>query len=449
MKEEVLMEMLNQKWNKILEQVKFDGDLSDIAYETWLLQLKPYDMDEEKIYVSVPNDLTIQQIQRKFLLFMDIAVAENLGKRYTLEFTTEEKAKKKQKVDLQKVPTMSGLNKKYTFDTFVVGDNNRFAQASALAVAELPGEAYNPLYIHGGPGLGKTHLIQAIGHYVSQQDATKKVIYVTSEQFTNEVIEAIRMGGASDITKLREKYRTCDVLMIDDIQFLIGKESTQQEFFHTFNELHSAGKQIVITSDRPPKELKSLNERIISRCEWGLMANIDIPEFGTRMDILRKQSEAQQMSVEAGVLEYIANHFTTNIRELEGALTRLSAYNRLTKETVTLEVAERELALYISPDSKREITAQLIIETVAEHYQIPVEHIISKKRNANIVRPRHIAMYLCDEIIQLPLNLIGSSFGKRDHSTVCHARDKIAEEILENQQLALEIETIKKKINPN
>ena len=443
------MEMLNQKWNKILEQVKFDGDLSDIAYETWLFQLKPYDIDEEKIYVSAPNDLTIQQIQRKFLLFMDIAVAENLGKRYILEFTTEEKVKKKPKTDTPKVPVVNGLNKKYSFETFIVGDNNRFAQASALAVAELPGEAYNPLYIHGGPGLGKTHLIQAIGQYISQQDSTKKVIYVTSEQFTNEVIEAIRMGGASDITKLREKYRTCDVLIIDDIQFLIGKESTQQEFFHTFNELHAAGKQIVITSDRPPKELKSLNERIISRCEWGLMANIDIPDFKTRMDILRKLGELHQMSVEEGVLEYIANHFTTNIRELEGALTRLAAYNRLTKEIVTLQVAERELALYISPDSKKEVSAQLIIETVAEHYQIPVEHIISKKRNANLVKPRHIAMYLCDDIIQLPLNLIGSSFGNRDHSTVCYARDKVAEEMKVNKQLVAEIETIKKKINPN
>jgi len=444
------MEELKQKWKKILNQVRQEGELSDVAYETWLLQLKPYDIDEEKIYVAAPNELTIQQIQKKFLLFMDIAVAENLGRKYILEFSTEEKVKKKSEQEIShKIAKESTFNKKYTFETFVVGENNRFAQASALAVAELPGEAYNPLYIHGGPGLGKTHLIQAIGHYIAKQDATKKIIYVTSEQFTNEVIETIRTGGASDMTKLRDKYRTCDVLMIDDIQFLIGKESTQQEFFHTFNELHAAGKQIIITSDRPPKELLSLNERIISRCEWGLMANIDIPSFDTRMNILRKQAELHQIAIEEAVLEYIANHFTMNIRELEGALIRLTAYAKLTKEIITLEVAERELALYISPDSKKEVTAQVIIETVAEHYRISVEQILSKKRSASIVKPRHIAMYLCDELIKMPLNLIGSSFGNRDHSTVVHARDKIVEAMKNNQQLCMEIEVIKKKISPN
>ncbi len=447
------MKTLQEKWGKIIEQVCREGDLTAIAYETWLLPLKPYEMDTEKIYVQAPNDLVIQYINRKLLIFLDIAVAEIMGKRYVLDFSTEMKSAKAKQTQDVNPPARSvsgtGLNSKYTFDAFVVGENNRFAQASALAIAEMPGEVYNPLYIHGGPGLGKTHLMQAIGHYIAQNDPDKKIIYVTSEAFTNEVIDAIRMGGASDITKLREKYRTCDVLMIDDIQFLIGKESTQQEFFHTFNELHSAGKQIVITSDRPPKELTSLNERIISRCEWGLMADIGVPDFAMRMEILRKNARHRKIDIDEAVLTYIANHFKTNIRELEGALTRLAAYAILTKEELTLEIAERELALYIKPDVQNEITPQLIIETVAEHYRMPVEHIISKKRNANIVKPRHVAMYLCRELTETPLNLIGSSFGKKDHSTVIYACDKIETELQADMQLVSVIEVIKKKISPN
>ena len=444
------MQRLKDNWGKILEQVRVESDMSFVAYETWLLPLKLYDMDTKKIYVSTPNDLTAQHIKRKFLLFFDIAVAEIMGKRYEIEFISETVAKKKEVNVELKSPSVSGniLNNKYTFDTFIVGDANRFAHASALAVAELPGEAYNPLYIHGGPGLGKTHLVQAIGQYIVKYNPDKKIIYVTSEAFTNEVIEAIRIGGASDLSKLREKYRTCDVLIIDDIQFLIGKESTQQEFFHTFNELHSAGKQVIITSDRPPKELTTLNERIISRCEWGLMADIGVPSFQMRMDILRKNAELKNVAVDDEILSYIANHFKTNIRELEGALTRLVAYVKLTKEVLTIEVAERELAYYISPETEMEITPQLIIETVAEHYRIPVEHIVSKKRNANIVRPRHVAMYICHELTEVPLNLIGSSFGKRDHSTVVHACNKIEEELLVDKQLESEIEVIKKKISP-
>lgn len=445
------MQKLLNNWEKILDQVRMESDMSMVAYETWLLPLKPYDMDTEKIYVSTPNDLTVQHIKRKFLLFFDIAVAEIMGQRYEIEFVAEIATKKNvitEQIKPSRCISGNSLNTKYTFDTFVVGEANRFAHASALAVAELPGEAYNPLYIHGGPGLGKTHLVQAIGQYIFKNNPNSKVIYVTSESFTNEVIEAIRIGGASDLSKLREKYRTCDVLIIDDIQFLIGKESTQQEFFHTFNELHSAGKQVIITSDRPPKELTTLNERIISRCEWGLMADIGVPSFQLRMDILRKNAELSNTDVDETVLSYIANHFKTNIRELEGALTRLVAYAKLTKEELTIEVAERELAYYISPEVEKEITPQLIIETVAEHYRIPIEHIISKKRNANIVRPRHVAMYICHELTDVPLNLIGSSFGKRDHSTVVHACNKIEEELLVDKQLASEIEVIKKKISP-
>ena len=446
------MEHIIKKWERIIEYAWKESDISEVAYEAWLLPLKPYNLVEDKLYIMAPNDLTIQHIQRRLLLFLDIAIAEVLGKRYTIDFVTEKSEENRKRIlTPQSSKNLSGsnLNRKYTFETFVVGQNNRFAHGAALAVADMPGEAYNPLYIHGGPGLGKTHLVQAIGHYVAQHQPEKKIIYVTAEMFANEVIETIRRGGAQDMPKLRERYRNCDVFILDDIQFLFNKENTQQEYFHTFNELHAAGKQIIITSDRPPKELVGVSERIVSRCEWGLMADIGVPNYEVRMAILQRAVVEQQVEIGEDVLSYIANHFITNIRELEGALTRLCAYARLTNEKITLEVAERELAYYVSPEVEPEITPQLIMETVAEHYKIPIEQMIAKKRNATVVKPRHVAMYLCRELTDIPLNLIGDSFGKRDHSTVVSACKKMEEQIQKDSQLFSEIEVIRKKISPN
>ena len=291
--------------------------------------------------------------------------------------------------------------------------------------------------------------MHSIGNFILDQSPESRVLYVTSEEFTNEVIESIRAGNATAMTKLREKYRTVDVLMIDDIQFIIGKESTQEEFFHTFNVLHSAGKQIILTSDKPPKEMETLEERIQSRFEWGLMADIGLPDYETRMAILRRKVESDEMELSDEILNYIANNIKSNIRELEGALNKLLAYGNLVKTEITMDIARKELQNIITPDKPKEITPQLIIEVVSEHFQISLEQIISKQRSNDIVRPRQIAMYLCKSMTNIPLDTIGTLLGKRDHSTIIHGIRKITEEYNSNENTRILIETIKKKINPN
>ena len=291
----------------------------------------------------------------------------------------------------------ANLYPKYRFDTFVVGSNNKFAHSAALAVAESPGISYNPLFLYGGPGLGKTHLMHSIGHFIIEHNPQAKVLYVTSEQFTNEVIESIRSGRAENMSKLREKYRTVDVLMVDDVQFIIGKESTQEEFFHTFNELHQAGKQIILSSDKPPKEMETLEERFRSRFEMGLIADIQSPDYETRMAILRKNSENYGKNIDDDVINYIATNIKSNIRELEGAYNKIIAYSRLNNVDVTLENAMEALKDIIYPDKSKVITPQLIIDTVCEQYGVKKDDIVSKKRQAEIVLPRQVIMYLCRE----------------------------------------------------
>ena len=291
--------------------------------------------------------------------------------------------------------------------------------------------------------------MHSIGNFILDQNPEMRVLYVTSEEFTNEVIESIRTGNATAMTKLREKYRTVDVLMIDDIQFVIGKESTQEEFFHTFNVLHSAGKQIILTSDKPPKEMETLEERIQSRFEWGLMADIGLPDYETRMAILRRKVEADEMELGDDILNYIANHIKSNIRELEGALNKLLAFGNLVKTEITLDIAIKELQNIITPDKPKEITPQLIIEAVSEHCQISLEQMISKNRSNDIARPRQIAMYLCKTLTNTPLASIGALLGGRDHSTIIHGINKITDEYNSNENTRILIDTIKKKINPN
>jgi chromosomal replication initiator protein len=331
----------------------------------------------------------------------------------------------------------------------VVGGNNRFAHNASLAVAESPGEAYNPLFLYGGPGLGKTHLMHAIGHFIIENNPGSKVLYVTSEQFTNEVIESIRSGKAETMSRLRDKYRTVDVLMVDDVQFIIGKESTQEEFFHTFNALDQAGKQIIISSDRPPKEMETLETRIRSRFEMGLMADIGYPDYETRMAILRKKVETEHITFSDEILQYIADNIKSNIREIEGALNKLVAYSNLEKTEITMDIARKELQNIISPDKPREVTPQLIIEVVAEHYNLSVDDMVSKKRTSNIATPRQIAMYLCRRMTDYPLEAIGSFLGGRDHSTIIHGADKIEEKYDNDSDTRAQIDTIMKKINPN
>jgi len=342
----------------------------------------------------------------------------------------------------------ANLNPKYKFDTFVVGSNNKFAHSASLAVAESPGKAYNPLYLYGGPGLGKTHLMHSIGHFILEESPDMKVLYVTSEEFTNEVIESIRSGNAAAMTKLREKYRTVDVLMVDDVQFIIGKESTQEEFFHTFNVLHAAGKQIIISSDKPPKEMETLEERFRSRFEWGLIADIQAPDYETRMAILKKNIDTYDRYIDEEIINYIATNIKSNIRELEGALNKIIAFAKLNKVDLTLSLAEEALKDVIYPNKPKEVTPALIMNIVAEHFNVKAEDITSKKRNAEFVQPRQVFMYLCRDLTDTSLTNIGKYLGKKDHTTVMHGVSKIEEEMKMNDDLRIKVETIKKKISP-
>lgn len=446
------MEAIFEKWDQILQYVKEEHDISDISFETWLKPLKICTIKGNTLYIEVPLDsMAVNYISKKYELPLRVSITEMTGVEYHLEFILEDKAKELKSAQAKKpatIPERSNLNPSYTFDTFVVGNNNRFAQSASLAVAESPGESYNPLYIYGGPGLGKTHLMHSIGNFILDQNPEMRVLYVTSEEFTNEVIESIRTGNATAMTKLREKYRTVDVLMIDDIQFIIGKESTQEEFFHTFNVLHASGKQIILTSDKPPKEMETLEERIQSRFEWGLMADIGLPDYETRMAILRRKVGTDELDLSDEILNYIANNIKSNIRELEGALNKLLAYGNLVKTEITMEIAIKELQNIITPDKPKEITSQLIIEVVSEHFQISLEQILSKERSNSVARPRQIAMYLCKNMTNDSLESIGVMLG-RDHSTIIHGIKKITEEYNSNENTRILIETIKKKINPN
>ena len=374
---------------------------------------------------------------------------------YDISFILEKEKSRDAEADFKSPSSNTGnvnyeqanLNPKYKFDTFVVGNNNKFAHSACLAVAESPGNAYNPLFIYGGPGLGKTHLMHSIGHFILEQNPEMKVLYVTSESFTNEVIESIRSGNATAMTKLREKYRTVDVLMIDDIQFIIGKESTQEEFFHTFNVLHSAGKQIVISSDKPPKEMETLEERFRSRFDWGLIADIQPPDYETRMAILKKNAENFNRQIDDEIFQYIATNIKSNIRELEGAFNRIIAKSKIENQSeITLELAEDALKDIINPDKPKEITPSLIIEVVAEQFGVSPEDITSKKRNSEFVQPRQVVMYLCRKLTDTSYVNIGKLLGKKDHTTIIHGVNKIEDELDSNPELSYKIETIKKKI---
>ena len=450
------MNKVVEKWDEILQIVKTEHDLSDVSFNTWLKPLTVYEVVDNVVTIIVPSEqVGLNYISKKYKLPLQVTISEVTGmENCDINFILPEDVPKKEEVS-PKAQSQDArceeahLNPKYTFDTFVVGSNNKFAQAAALAVAESPGDTYNPLFIYGGAGLGKTHLMHSIAHFIIDHDENSKVLYVTSEEFTNELIETIRNGNNSAMTKFREKYRNIDVLLVDDIQFIIGKESTQEEFFHTFNALHSAGKQIILTSDKPPKDMETLEERIRSRFEWGLMADIGAPDYETRMAILRRKVESDDMSLSDDILNYIANNIKSNIRELEGALNKLLAYSNLEKTEITMEIAKKELQNIITPDKPREITPQLIIEVVSEHFQISLDQMISKNRSNEIARPRQIAMYLCKTMTDIPLDSIGSLLGGRDHSTIIHGIKKIADEYDSNEQTRNLIETIKKKINPN
>ena len=455
------MNAVIEKWDEILQTLKSEYEVTDVPFNTWLKPLKIHGVDGKLITVAVPSEqgsIGVNYISKRYKIPLQVTICvltgmEECEVQFALEkdLIEEDEEEKKPSYDNPAQDTRyeeAHLNPKYTFDTFVVGSNNKFAQAAALAVAESPGDTYNPLFIYGGAGLGKTHLMHSIAHFILEHNKNSRVLYVTSEEFTNELIETIRNGNNTAMSKFREKYRNIDVLLVDDIQFIIGKESTQEEFFHTFNSLHSAKKQIIISSDKPPKDMEILEERFRSRFEWGLIADITLPDYETRMAILHKNEEMNGYSISEDVIKYIATNIKSNIRELEGAFNKVMAGAKLEKKEVTLELAEQALKDIISPDEKKVITPEYIISVVAEHYGVTPADLSGNKRNSKIVMPRQVSMYLCREIISTPLKNIGKALGNRDHTTVMHGIEKIENELQNDDNLKNTIDILKKKINP-
>ena len=448
------MSEIADRWEEIKEIIKKEYDLTDISYNTWIKPLKYYKDENHTVTILIPSDQAhaVSYITNKYKNFFQVSISEMFNSEYQVSFILEKDIKNEDS-DEEKINTYNinkenaNLNPRYNFDTFVVGSNNKLAHSAALAVAESPGEAWNPLYLYGGPGLGKTHLMHSIGHFILEQNPDKKVLYVNSEEFTNEVIESIRSGNSTKMTQLREKYRTVDVLLVDDIQFIIGKDSTQEEFFHTFNTLHNAGKQIILSSDKPPKEMETLDERFRSRFEWGLMADIQPPDYETRMAILKKNVELYDRNIDDEILNYIATNVKSNIRELEGALKKVIAASRLNNIELSMNLAEETLKDIISPDTPMEITPSFIVKVVAEHFGVSQEDIISKKRNSEYVIPRQICMYMIREHTTTSLDNIAKMLNKKDHTTILHGCKKIENEMLKNPDIKNKIDIIKKKMN--
>jgi len=453
-----MLDKILGKWDEILLKLKEDHDITDVSYKTWLLPLKPYSVDKNILTILVPDDLFSNYVKKKYEFLLTYTIGEVTGFECEIKFILKNQIKEEPAKN-KLIPNTStpvsqlaiqnaNLNPRYTFDTFVVGKNNNLAHAASLAVAESPGEIYNPLFIYGGVGLGKTHLMHSVAHFVLKNNQDAKILYVTSEKFTNELIDAIRNKNNISTTEFREKYRNNDILLIDDIQFIIGKESTQEEFFHTFNALYEAKKQIIISSDRPPREIETLEERLRSRFEWGLTVDIQQPDYETRMAILRKKEELEGYNIDNEVIKYIASNVKSNIRELEGALTKIVALSKLNNREINIELAEEALKDLISPNAVKEVTPQLIINVVSEHFGINSLDIIGQKRSKELVFPRQIVMYLCGEMTTESLQSIGKALGGRDHTTIIHGTKKIASELKDDENLKNTIDILKKKINP-
>ena len=426
------MENLSDLWEKVLE--KIEKKISKPSFDTWLKSTEAYELQGDIMTIAVPNEFARDWLEGRYTNLISKILYELVGENLNIKFIippdAEEELKKEQAPNpsvIQEIKReetyQSMLNPKYTFDTFVIGAGNRFAHAASLAVAEAPANAYNPLFIYGGVGLGKTHLLHAIGHYVLEHNPSAKVVYLSSEKFTNEFINSIRDNKAVDF---RDKYRNVDVLLIDDIQFIAGKEQTQEEFFHTFNTLHEESKQIIISSDRPPKEIPTLEDRLRSRFEWGLITDITPPDLETRIAILRKKAKADGLDIPNEAMLYIANQIDTNIRELEGALIRVVAYSSLINKDINADLAAEALKDIIPSSKPKVITVLDIQKTVGAEFNVKLEDFKAKKRTKSIAFPRQIAMFLSRELTDLSLPKIGEEFGGRDHTTVIHAYDKIS-----------------------
>ncbi len=417
------MDDIKNIWEEALSYLSLE--ISRPGFETWIKTLKPITLEGEKLILQTPNKFSKDWLEEYYLPLIEEVLRKVTQRDFKVEILAEEKEESipEEKKSEYFSTSYNNLNPKYTFDTFVVGDSNRFAHAAALAVSQNPGKAYNPLLIYGGVGLGKTHLIHAIGHSIQEKFPKARVVYASMEKFTVELIDAIKEDG---MTKFRNRYRNIDVLLIDDIQFLAGKERTQEEFFYTFNALYEAGKQIVLTSDRVPKEIPTLEDRLRSRFEWGLIADIQPPDLETRIAILKKKAEAEKAKVPDEVIEFIASQIQSNIRELEGALIRTIAFASLNNMPINLDLAKTVLRDIIQPQIKN-ITIQNILQAVAEYFNISIEQLKGKGRSQEIAVPRQIAMYLARTLTDLSLPKIGEELGGRDHTTVLHAYEKIQE----------------------
>ena len=428
-----------QVWQEALRRI--ESRLSKPSYESFVKAMAPVTLTEEVFVFAVPSRLAKEWVETRYAGLIHGALREVLARNVTIQVTVAEESLPAAPAALPAQRPSEGLplSPKYTFDTFVIGSGNRFAHAAALAVADAPARAYNPLFIYGGVGLGKTHLLQAIGHHVVHRHHLHRVAYISSEKFTNELINAIRDDRTLDF---RSKYRNVDVLLIDDIQFLAGKERTQEEFFHTFNTLHEASRQIIITSDRPPKEIPTLEDRLRSRFEWGLIADIQPPDLETRIAILRKKAELEGISVPDEVAEFIAQRIQSNIRELEGALVRVVAYATLTRAAITGDLAAEILKELLPSGPSRPISIPMIQKAVAEHWSLRVEEMRAKRRTKGVAFPRQIAMYLSRELTDASLPRSGEEFGGRDHTTVMHACERVKTELTHDPQLAARIKKL-------
>ncbi|MFC5403192.1 chromosomal replication initiator protein DnaA [Cohnella soli] len=441
----------NEIWEQVLSVIQ--TKLSKPSFDTWFKATKAIFLSDNTVIVTAPTTFAVEWLETRYTKLVASTLSDYIGRTVDVKFSIEEIHQAEpveqavptpaNRVQISEEPMMHMLNPKYTFDTFVIGAANRFAHAASLAVAELPAKSYNPFFMYGGVGLGKTHLMHAIGHYILEHNPHMKVLYLSSEKFTNEFINAIRDNRGESF---RNKYRNIDVLLIDDIQFLAGKEGTQEEFFHTFNALHEEHKQIVISSDRPPKEIPTLEERLRSRFEWGLITDIQPPDLETRIAILRKKAKAENLDIPNEAMMYIANMIDSNIRELEGALIRIVAYSSLTNQDISAHLAAEALKDILPTGRSRLITMQDIQQRVGDFYGLKLEDFKARKRTKAVAFPRQIAMYLSRELTDYSLPKIGDAFGGRDHTTVIHAHEKISQLLKVDQDLYKIINSLTEKI---
>ena len=430
--------------NELLTKAKdlLKDETTKISYETWIKNLEIQSADNGNIVLVASSSFQKEAIYSRYHDLLTNTFNFITNKDCNVSIISKDEIESDDSLSSDFSSNLGNsnptLNPKYTFDTFVVGNNNRFAHAAALAVAEAPATSYNPLFLYGGVGLGKTHLMHAIGNAILRKNKNANILYVTSEKFTNQLINSIKDNSNE---QFRDKYRNIDVLLIDDIQFIAGKERVQEEFFHTFNALHESGKQIILSSDRPPKEIQLLEDRLKSRFEWGLIADIQTPDYETRLAILRKKAQLDNINIDGEILSNIATKIDTNIRELEGTLNKLIAKASLTNSPITAEMAEKAINDIIAQQEKV-FSAEFVQETVAKYFNIDAKDLRGSKRNNEVAFPRQIAMYLCRKVAQMSLPQIGKDFGKRDHTTVMHACTKIEQEIKENLNTKLIVESV-------